>query len=149
MLKKFIYKIKRFLKYILLYSRNSWLGRIDVTLKGLKWELHETDDDPNPSIPHLHCIEDKNLKINIYNGEMYDDGLNVGRLKDKEFNALWHDRKFLKMVNKSRKYYSEKHPEYPLIEIPFCTGDIDKNVIISRDSVNNQLIIEYKQIRKK
>ena len=144
MFKKIWYKIKRFFKWLLFVDHQIMLGRVPITLKGLKWELHITDVDPNPSVPHLHCIENKNLKINIYDGEVYDDGINIGLLNKKEFNALWHDKKFLDMVKKSRDFYSKQYPNYKLVDIPFCLDDIDENVIISRGETKNQIIIEYK-----
>ncbi len=148
MFKKIWYKIKRFFKWLLFADHQIMLGRIQISLKGMKWELHITDRDPNPSVPHLHCVENKNVKINIYNGEVYDDGINIGKLKDKEFNALWHDTKFVNMVQKARDFYLKEFPNYKLVQIPFCLNDIDENVIISRGTLKNQLIIEYKNEKR-
>ncbi|MBD5099723.1 MAG: hypothetical protein HDT29_00220 [Clostridiales bacterium] len=145
MLEKLWRKIKRFFKWLFFADHQIFFGRIPITLKGYKWELHITDEDPNPSVPHLHCIENSKLKIDVYTGEVYDDGINTGKLKDKEFNALWHDKKFFDLVKRSRDYYLEKHPGYQLVHIPFSSGDIDENVIISRGELKNQLIIEYKK----
>ena len=148
MFKKIWYKIKRFFKWLLFADHQIMLGRIQISLKGMNWELHITDRDPNPSVPHLHCVENKNVKINIYNGEVYDDGINIGKLKDKEFNALWHDTKFVNMVQKARDFYLKEFPNYKLVQIPFCLNDIDENVIISRGTLKNQLIIEYKNEKR-
>ena len=148
MFKKIWYKIKRFFKWLLFADHQIMLGHIQISLKGMKWELHITDRDPNPSVPHLHCVENKNVKINIYNGEVYDDGINIGKLKDKEFNALWHDTKFVNMVQKARDFYLKEFPNYKLVQIPFCLNDIDENVIISRGTLKNQLIIEYKNEKR-
>ncbi len=144
MLKKLWCKIKRFFKWLFLADHKILLGRIPQTLRGVKWELHITDEDPNPSVPHLHCIDNSKLKIDVYTGEVYDDGINTGKLKDKEFNALWHDKKFLDLVNRARDYYLGKHTGYQLVHLPFSSGDIDENVIIRRGELKNQLIIEYK-----
>lgn len=144
MFKKLWYKIKRFFKWLLFADHQLFLGRINISLRGMKWELHITDVDPKPSVPHLHCVENEKLKINIYNGEVYDDGINIGLLNKKEFNALWHDKKFLNMVEKSRDCYIKRFPNYELVNIPFCLNDIDKNVIVSRGKNKNHLIIEYK-----
>lgn len=143
MFKKIWYKIKRFFKWLLFADHQIMLGRIQISLKGMKWELHITYKDPNPSVPHLHCVENKNVKINIYNDEVYDDGINIGKLKDKEFNALWHD-----MVQKVRDFYLKEFTNYTLVQIPFCLNDIDENVIISRGTLKNQLIIEYKNEKR-
>lgn len=144
MFKKLRYKIKKFFKWLFLVDHQITLGRITLSLKGMKWELHPFDRDCNPSVPHLHCVEDKNIKINIYNGEIYDDGLNIGKLKDKEFNALWHDKTFLKLVKQSRDFYSKEYPNYRLVDIPFVYSEIDKNVIITFDSVKQEILVTYK-----
>lgn len=144
MLKEIWRKVKRFFKWLFFADHRLFYGRISVSLKGMKWELHITDADPNPSVPHLHCIENKKLKINIYDGEVYDDGINIGLLNKKEFNSLWHDKKFLDMVTKSREYYTRRFPNYQPVEMPFTLDGIDNSVIISRGETKNQLIIEYK-----
>ena len=83
MLEKLWYKIKRFFKWLFLADHQIFLGRIPITLKGYKWEIHIADEDPNPSVPHLHCIDNIKLKTDVYTGEVYDDGINTGKLKDK------------------------------------------------------------------
>ncbi len=149
MIKKIFYKIGWYLKkFFYALHDGMMLGRIPVTLKNRKWELHINDDDYRPSVPHLHWIEDKRVKIDVYTGEMYEDGINTGLLNRKEFNALWHDKKFLKEMEKARDYYKKHYPNYKLVDIPFCTGEIDENVIISRGENKNQLIIEYKNEKR-
>ena len=142
-MKKLFLKIKRFFKWLFFADHQTRLGRIPISLKGMKWEMHITDVDSNPSVPHLHCVENSKLKINIYNGEVYDDGINLGKLKDKEFNALWHDKKFLQMVNKARDYYAKNFPNYELEEIPISLDKIDENVIVSMDKNTNTMMITY------
>ncbi len=137
MLEKLWYKIKRFFKWLFLVDHQIFLGRIPIILKGYKWEIHIADEDHNPSVPHLHCIDNSKLKIDVNTGEVYDYGINTGKLKDKEFNALWHDKKFLDLVKRSREYYLEKHPGYQLVKIPFSLDDIDENVIISHGELKN------------
>ena len=119
-----------------------------MTLKGLKWELHIYDRDPNPSVPHLHCIENHNITINVYNGEYYDDGINRGKLNNKEFNALWHNKTFLNLVNRARDFYKKEYPNYKLVDIPYSTDEIDENVVITRGKNKDELIIEYKNAKK-
>lgn len=148
MIKKLWYKIKRFFEWLFFADHQIFYGRISVSLKGQKWELHITDKDPNPSVPHLHCVGNKNMKINVYNGEIYEDGINIGKLKNKEFNSLWHDKKFLNMVKRAREFYLKEFPDYKLVAVPFYLDDIDNNVIISFGETKNQLIIEYRKEKK-
>lgn len=149
MFKKLLYKMFWYLKKFFYFLHDGMmLGRIPTTLKGRKWELNITDDDFRPSVPHLHWIEDKRVKIDVYTGETYEDGINTGLLNKKEFNALWHDKKFLKEMDEARAYYKTKYPNYKLVDIPFTTDDIDENVIISRGKTKNQLIIEYKNEKR-
>lgn len=149
MFKKILYKIGWHIKKLLYdICDGMTYGRISTTLKGKKWELHINDDDFRPSVPHLHWIEDKRVKIDVYTGEMYEDSINTGLLNRKEFNALWHDKKFLKEMERAREYYRTNYPNNKLVDIPFCTKEIDKNVIISRGDKKNQLIIEYKNEKK-
>ena len=147
-MRKIWYKIKRFFKWLFLGDHQLTLGRIPITLKGLKWELNIYDRDCRPSVPHLHCIENHNIKINIYNGEVYEDGINTGKLKDKEFNALWHNKTFLNLVNRARDFYKKEYPNYKLVNIPYSTDEIDENVIITRGKNKDELIIEYKNAKK-
>lgn len=62
-------------------------------------------------------------------GEVYNDGINIGKLKDKEFNALWHDKKFLEFVYRARDNYSKEFPTYQLVNIPFSLDGIDEYVL--------------------
>lgn len=142
-MKELWHKIKRFFKWVFMADHQFFFGRIPISLKGNKWELHITDMDPKPSVPHLHCVTNKNKKINIYNGEVYDDGINIGKLKQKEFNALWHNTKFLNMVNKAIIFYKQNNPNYKLVRIPFDANDIDNNVIISPGKNKDELVVEY------
>lgn len=147
-MKNLWHKIKSFFKWLFLGDHQITYGRVPISLKGLKWDLHITDLDPTPSVPHLHCIENKNLKVNVYNGEVYDDGINIGKLKDKEFNALWHNKKFLQMVQKARDFYIKQNPNCELVKIPITVDDIDDNVVVCKCTDKEGIRIEYKNAKK-
>lgn len=135
-MKKFFKKLFSKIKYAFEYLLNvDWtsafmLGRIPFTLQGLKWEMHITDKDPNPSIPHLHGVEDSRYKINVYTGEVFWDGKPAGVLKPKEHQKLWQDETFLKMLNKAREYYIEHHPYAKLPDYPYFVEKEDVSEIV-------------------
>lgn len=98
-----------------------WFGRMPFTLIGLKWDIHLTDEDTRPSIPHLHGVEDNRYKINIYTGEVSWDNKPAGQLRNNEWQMIWQDETFLKTVKRARTYYLEHHPNanlpaYPIFE---------------------------------
>ena len=145
-MKKFFKKLFAKIKYAFEYLLNvDWmsafiLGRIPFTLQGLKWEMHITDEDPNPSIPHLHGVEDSRYKINVYTGEVFWDGKPAGILKSEEHQKLWQDEAFLKMLNKARKHYIEHHPCVKLPNYPYFAEKEDvSEIVIQTESTDNGL----------
>lgn len=82
------------------------------------WYFKKGDQDINPSFPHLHCKTD-NLKMDIYNGDIYRNKILVSTLSDKDFIKLWSDQKFINAVKEIRKTYPygvEKLPPIPNIK---------------------------------
>ena len=124
-MKKFIKKFSAKIKYgfecflnVDWFSK-AWLGRIPISLRGRKWTMHITDEDPNPSVPHLHGVEDSRYTINVYTGEVFWDRKPAGVLNPKEHQELWNDEKFLDMVAAARKYYLQHHPKAKLPDYPY------------------------------
>lgn len=107
-----------------------WLGRIPVSLRGRKWTMHITDEDPTPSVPHLHAVEDNRYTMNVYTGEVFWDSKPAGILKTKEHQKLWQDETFLKMLNKAREYYIEHHPYAKLPNYPYFVEKEDVSEIV-------------------
>lgn len=144
-----IEKIKYFLDWLLHAEHSILMGRLQFTLMGRKWELHITDEDSWPSVPHLHALDDPSYKINVYNGEVYYKKFTAGKLKEKEFYKLWHDEKVLQMVKKARKYYKEKYPKYQLECIPYFKGEqFDDKMMVHVEEKENKLQITYVKKRK-
>lgn len=126
---KLLNKIKYAFEYLLNVDWTSGFiyGRMPFTLKGKKWEMHIADSDPKPSIPHLHAVEDKRFKINIYTGDVFWDGKTAGRLNHKEFQKMWQNEIFLRDVRKARLYYIEHNPKESLPDLPtFVTEDLEE-----------------------
>lgn len=112
---------------------------ITHTMKGVHWIIHEKDADINePSCPHCHAIE-KNWKLNIYTGQIYD-ATNHCYLKEKvsktELKKLWGQKKFVEIVLKERKRYETLHlsdpVRYPALpELRLRTKHYRRSVVVS------------------
>ena len=80
-------------------------------LAGVHWIMHEYDSDINdPSCPHCHAKE-KNWKLDIYSGCVYDytnGKVCITKLSKKEFKRLWRQKGFLSLVLKERKWYEDE-----------------------------------------
>jgi len=63
------------------------LKKATVRDDGNLWIIHQNDADPKPSNPHAHNYED-NLKLDLYNGNLFRKTKLVGKLKAKELAAL-------------------------------------------------------------
>ncbi len=104
------------------FSEPLFFGPIPFKLSKRNWYFKKGDSDINPSFPHLHCKNSK-LKMNIYNGIIYDGKTAVSMLSDKDFINLWSSNKFLQNVKEIRKLYPygiEKLPPIPDV------SDVDK-----------------------
>lgn len=69
----------------------------------MKWEFHQYDDDPFPSIPHGHCGQ---FKLDTVNGYVYRGKTKVGELKQRELDRLNNDKKFIELKEKAIEYYN-------------------------------------------
>lgn len=99
---------------------------VEPMLYGVHWIMHEHDADINdPSCPHCHAKE-KNWKLNIYTGEIFDytNGKTyIGKISKKEMKKLWNQKGFINLVARERKWYedtycsqnSERFPKLPAI----------------------------------
>lgn len=100
---------------------------------GVQWYMHERDDDINdPSCPHCHTKE-KNWKLDIYNGNIYDYTNRkryVKTISKKDFKIMWNYKGFLELVLRERQrydkqYHSKDEKRYPAL--PPLPLDIIKN----------------------
>ena len=77
----------------------------------LKWEFHQCDVDPAPSVPHGHSIEG-NSRLSIWDGIVYPKTggrlLEIGKIRKKELKNLRSDVIFTAFVKKTRKWYLEE-----------------------------------------
>ena len=112
-------KIEDFFIWLFYGDHKLFYGRVEIPLKGEKWDIHIADPDFFPSVPHLHAVRDRRIRIDVYTGEVYFKRVNTGKLSDKDFYALWHNEKFLEEVKKARIYYVQEHPNYKLPDLPF------------------------------
>ena len=102
---------------------------IESVLHGVHWYMHEHDKDINdPSCPHCHAKE-KNWKLDIYTGAIYDytnGKLRIGKLSKSEMKKLWKTKGFCELVLKERLWYETTHhsdnpKRYPALPvIPFA-----------------------------
>ena len=92
-----------------------WFYTSKIEINNGKWIIHKNDVDPFPSVPHMHS-KDLPLKLNIYSGEIYDVNTKkiVDVVRQKDLKKLWSDKKFIKIVEETRKCYKENNPKYKL-----------------------------------
>ena len=89
-----------------------WFYTSKIEINNTKWVIHKNDNDPFPSVPHMHSIEYP-LKLNIYTGEI----ININSKKivcianKKELKKLWKDKKFIEIVKHARKNYILNNPK--------------------------------------
>lgn len=90
-------------------------------LAGVHWIMHEHDSDINdPSCPHCHAKE-KNWKLDIYSGCVYDytnGKAYITKLSKKEFKRLWKQKGFLSLVLKERKWYEDEFLSKDCVRYP-------------------------------
>ena len=150
-IKKFSAKIKYGFEYFLNvdWFSKAWLGRIPISLRGKKWTMHITDEDPNPSVPHLHGVEDNRYTMNVYTGEVFWDRKPAGILKMDEYQKLWNDDKFLDMVAEARKYYLQHHPKAKLPDCPnFAKQESLSKVILQTELTPSGLNLTAINLKK-
>ena len=58
-----------------------------VRNNGQIWVIHQNDADPHPSKPHAHNYQ-QNIKLDLYNGNLYQKTKCVGKLRSKELTDL-------------------------------------------------------------
>ena len=110
--------------------------RPPYSLKRILWEFHRYDDDPFPSKPHGHGLSsNRHLKLNIHTREIHNSatGAIEGRISKKDYQRLWNDSRFVKLVrsyedrqenkNKARAMKVRVHAQ---TKIRFRTFEIEK-----------------------
>ena len=60
--------------------------------------------------------KDLPLKLNIYNGEIFDVNTKkiVDIVREKDLKKLWSDTKFVRLVEEARKNFKDQNPNYKL-----------------------------------
>lgn len=92
-----------------------WFYTSKIEINNNKWFIHKNDVDPFPSVPHMHS-KDLPLKLNIYNGEIFDVNTKkiVYIVREKDLKKLWSDTKFVRLVEEARKNFKDQNPNYKL-----------------------------------
>ena len=92
-----------------------WFYTSKIEINNNKWVIHKNDVDPFPSVPHMHS-KDLPLKLNIYNGEIFDVNTKkiVDIVREKDLKKLWSDTKFVRLVEEARKNFKDQNPNYKL-----------------------------------
>lgn len=92
-----------------------WFYTSKIEINNNKWVIHKNDVDPFPSVPHMHS-KDLPLKLNIYNGEIFDVNTKkiVDIVREKDLKKLWADTKFVRLVEEARKNFKDQNPNYKL-----------------------------------
>ena len=92
----------------------------NYSLKRKKWEINIYDDDPFPSVPHAHCIDDREYKMDLLDGAgtIYFKKKVWGHLSDQEYKILLDDIRKKDLIRRARNYYREHHPyiDLPIID---------------------------------
>ena len=93
-----------------------WFYTSKIEINNNKWVIHKNDVDPFPSVPHMHS-KDLPLKLNIYNGEIFDVNTKkiVDIVREKDLKKLWSDTKFVRLVEEARKNLKDQNPNYKLV----------------------------------
>lgn len=103
--------------------------KIDFTMAGYHWIMHNHDDDiNNPSCPHCHAIDSpREYKLNICTGEYfeYPGEKYKGKISKQEMKKMWRQKDFLENVLRERKWYEEtyhkinpeRYPQLPPLPI--------------------------------
>lgn len=100
---------------------------VDCIIQGQHWIMHEHDDDINdPSCPHCHAKE-RNWKLDIYTGYIYEYPRKRYKSKasKQEMKHLWQQKGFMELVIKERNLYYEnyhfvdpsRYPELPPLPV--------------------------------
>ena len=108
--------------------------KIDFTMAGYHWIMHNHDDDINsPSCPHCHVIDSPRVyKLNIYTGKYYEypGEKYKGKISKQEMKKMWKQKDFLENVLRERQWYDEiyhktnpeRYPQLPPLPILLKRG---------------------------
>lgn len=123
-MKKIIEKLKYL--FLLIIHEPLFFGTLPFKLDKKEWCFRKSDEDINPSFPHLHSIDNR-YKMNIYTGDIYFGKRKApfSSISDEEHKMLWSDSKFLKDVKEMRKNYI--YGEEKLPTIPYSYEDYKRN----------------------
>ena len=78
---------------------------------GRKWEFHQADVDPNPSVPHGHDTASRR-KLDSYTGRTYIKRREAAKEPRALIVALWNDTKFRIFARKAVQWYMATYPRY-------------------------------------
>ena len=103
--------------------------KINFTMAGYHWIMHNHDDDINtPSCPHCHATDSPRVyKLNIYPGKYfeYPGEKYKGKISKQEMQKMWKQKDFLENVLRERHWYEEtyhktnpdRYPQLPPLPI--------------------------------
>lgn len=123
-MKKIIEKLKYL--FLLIIHKPLFFGTLPFKLDKKQWYFRKSDEDINPSFPHLHSIDNR-YKMNIYTGDIYFDKKKTpfATISDEEHKKLWSDRGFLRDVKEMRKNYVYREGKLP--PIPYSYDDYERD----------------------
>lgn len=135
---------------------NNILGRAKYnfstpfSVSGVKWVIHNHDDDiNNPSCPHMHAMR-KPWKLDLYTGDIHDINIRkiVDSIKGKDLKRIWKVNGVFKIIvderaryEKIRKQNPKRYPELP----PMLISNKDAKVF---KSVRGDIIKHKNQMMK-
>jgi hypothetical protein len=76
-----------------------------------KWEFHQADVDPHPSVPHGHDTASAR-KLDAYTGLTFIKTREAGKEPRGLIVALWNDAKFRTFARKAVQWYMATYPRY-------------------------------------
>jgi hypothetical protein len=78
-------------------------------IAGRRWKFHLTDKDSNRPAPHGHDVDDHNVVLDPYTGDVVDkNGKKLTAAKPKELRDLWRDKKFRRFADRARETMHEQ-----------------------------------------
>lgn len=96
----------------------------------LTWEFHKGDVDFFPSVPHGHSGK---YKLDVVNGDVYekDKKQPIGKIKEKEFDKLKKDKRFIEFAKEVIKWYKKEYPERNIKTPDWVTDKANNSVTTS------------------
>lgn len=103
------------------------------------FEFNPYDDDDHPSVPHGDSL-DHRYKIDLKNGDIFEERKKTGHLNKKEYERLKRDKRIKDIIRTAQVYYREHHPEILFDPIPWC----EKETIVRAFSRKKAKVIFFR-----